>query len=309
MAAAAEAAAGVSTADAPDDEKNPRCIHTCTRHGLFTRRAYATAHNRHAKLHAMCEPGCAGFPDVQADRAAAAVDAAFEQAQTAMHFARQRAWMEQVAMLSPMLQWVTPLTPVAVAAAQPSEPDQPFAALMSAASQQKPAAGVEQAAAAAAPSTVKLCAHGNVDSQCELCNEFKRMQEKEKQHIDIVCEHDNVGTECWRCRDVFEVMEALKKKKKKEEECQHHPVVRNWCGCEQKKNKGGIRVLNTLYKREDVVCIRVSNRDTSPGYEKGKVIEVVLPNRGNGNSNPIERHSFSTVEEMENAMKEIQAQM
>ncbi len=119
------AAAGV---DENEDEKKAhlRCIHTCTTHGSFTRRAYASAHNRHAKLHTMCVEDCPGFPHVQLYHVAAAVDAAYEQAQLEMHHARQRAWIEQAAMLSPMIQWGIPPTPAApaVTAAPASEQNQ-----------------------------------------------------------------------------------------------------------------------------------------------------------------------------------------
>ncbi len=112
----------------------------------------------------------------------------------------------------------------------------------------------------------------------------------------VVCEHDNVVTECWRCRDVFEVMEALKKKKK-ESECEHHHVVRLSCGCEQNKKTGGIRVGNKLYKREDIVWIELTG-------ELKRTITVTLRHALGTQSS---YHETNVLAEAE--MKRIQSEM
>ncbi len=111
----------------------------------------------------------------------------------------------------------------------------------------------------------------------------------------VVCEHDNVVTECWRCRDMLIAMEELKKKK--DNECGHHPVVRLWCGCEQNKKTGGIRVGNKLYKREDIVWIELTG-------ELKRTITVTLRHALGTQSS---YHETNVLAEAE--MKRIQSEM
>jgi hypothetical protein len=47
------------------------CVHTCTVHGSLTRAAYATAHNRLARMHLFCTADCPGFAMLAVDTAAA----------------------------------------------------------------------------------------------------------------------------------------------------------------------------------------------------------------------------------------------
>ncbi len=116
------------SADTPSECTQPektdplRCIHTCAEHASLTRRSYAVAHNRHAKLHVLCEPNCPGFMHLQAYRAAAAADAAFaaplefDQVQMALHLAWQSALIAHAAMIPSTMSYPAAGPPLPAAA-------------------------------------------------------------------------------------------------------------------------------------------------------------------------------------------------